>query len=479
VDTTQGENLMTRLLACALVVLVSACGGDPKVACDPVARTGCGDGQVCETVQGGAPACFAPVVVRGTVADLSSAALLNGARVVALDPNRAPLSTVAVTANNGTTDGAYELTVPATRDAAGKPVQATITLRADKQAYLTFPGGVRTALPIDLSGATLGAGRWVASGALTALKLTPFPAAGTASLHGSVAKAPSGAGTLVVAEPASGGAGLTGVADGAGNYAIFNLAPGTAYVVSAYTKGANYTPVTTAALTAGDNAVATLALASGAGAPLAGGLIFNNGASTDIQVTLVVQSTYNSTLDRGESPPGLTVQGSASGYSFAGVPDGQYVVLAAFGLDGDVRDLSGVGGTAAPQVTIQGGAVVVSPAAFKTVPAVDLLTIGGTSVGATPVVLTGAAPPTPTFVWQPGSVDASATNYRVDVFDSFGISQFSVTVPNTTTSVTYGVGAPASALQAGMYYQLRISALKTLTQLSQTEDVAGVFTWQP
>ena len=465
---------MTRLLACALVALVSACGSD-KATCDPVARTGCGDGQVCETVQGGAPACFAPVVVRGTVADLSSAALLNGARVVALDPNRAPLSTVAVTANDGTRDGAYELAVPAARDAAGKPVQATITLRADKQAYLTFPGGVRTALPVDLSGATLDGGRWVASGPLTALKLTPFPAAGTASLHGSVAKAPSGAGTLVVAEPASGGAGLTGVADGAGNYAIFNLAPGTAYVVSAYTKGANYTPVTTAALTAGDNAVATLALASGAGATLAGGLIFNNAASSDIQVTLVVQSTYVANLDRGESPPGLTVQGSASGYSFAGVPDGQYVVLAAFGLDGDVRDVSGTGNTAAPQVTIQSGAVVGTPPGFKIIPSVNLLTIGGTTVSATPVVLAGATAPTPTFVWQPGSVDASADTYRVQVFDSFGTSVMDSNVPSSTNSLAY----TGTALQAGMYYQLRISALKTLSQLSQTEDVAGVFTWQP
>ena len=79
---------MSRLLACALVVLVSACGSDHKAACDPVAQTGCGGGQVCETAQNGSPACFAPVLVRGTVADLSSAALLDGARVVALDTNR-------------------------------------------------------------------------------------------------------------------------------------------------------------------------------------------------------------------------------------------------------------------------------------------------------------------------------------------------------------------------------------------------------
>ncbi len=466
---------MSRLLACALVVLVSACGSDHKAACDPVAQTGCAGGQVCEAAQSGSPACFAPVLVRGTVADLASGALLNDAHVVALDANRVPLSTVAVTASNGTTNGAYDLRVPATRDATGKPVQASITLRADKQGYQTFPGGLRTALPIDLSGATLEAGQWIASGPLTALKLAPLASAGTTFIHGSVAKAPSGAGTLVVAEPVAGGPGLTGVADDAGNYAIFNLTQGTAYVVTAYTKGANYTPVTTGALAAGDNAVAALALGSGAGATLTGGLIFNNGASSNIQVTLVVASTYVANLDRGESPPGLTIQGGASGYAFDGVPDGKYVVLAAFGLDGDVRDVSGTGNTAAPQVTIQSGAVVGTPPGFKIIPAVDLLTIGGATVSATPVVLTGASPPTPTFVWQTGSVDASADHYRIDVFDSFGTPVPSTTVVNSTTSVTYA-GPP---LQAGMYYQLRISALKTGTQLSQTEDVAGVFTWQP
>ena len=400
---------------------------------------------MCETAQSGSPGCFAPVLVRGTVADLC--------------PGRcSPTPTSWRSIRTGrrsrrwrrerTTNGAYELRVAASRDAAGKPVQSSITLRADKQGYQTFPGGVRTALPIDLSGAMLEADNWVVSGPLTALKLAPLTSPGTTFIHGSVAKAPSGAGALVVAEPAAGGAGLTGVADGAGNYAIFNLTPGTAYVVNAYTKGANYTPVTTSPLAVGDNAVATLALGSGTGATLAGGLIFNNGASSNIQVTLVVQSTFVANLDRGESPPGLTIQGGGSGYTFDGVPDGKYVVLAAFGLDGDVRDVSGTGNTAAPQVTIQGGAVVGTPPGFKIIPAVDLLTIGGTVVSATPVVLTGATAPAPIFTWKTGSVDSAADTYRVDVFDSFGTPVFGINVPqaNGTMTATYGrvrsAGAP-------------------------------------
>lgn len=479
---------MTRPLACAFATLVLACGSSTATSpCDPVAQTGCGAGQLCETVQGGSPACFAPVLVRGTVADLTSQALLNGARVVALDANRAPLSTVQVTANDGARDGAYALRLAhaARADTTGKPLQASITLRADRQAYQTFPGGLRTALPIDLSGATLEAGTWVVSGALTALKLTPVVGGGTASIHGRVTAPSSGAGTLIVAEPSPGGAGpqtgFTGVADGAGEYAIFNLSPGTQYVVTAYVKGANYVPVTTAALVAGDNAVSPLVLGSGAGAVLTGGLIFNNGANTNLQATLVVQSTYVPNLDRGETPPGLTVAADASGYSFSGVPDGKYVVLAPFGLTGDVRGVSGTGNTVAPQVTIQGGTVVGTPPSFKIIPAVDLLTIGGTSVGPTPVIVATA---TPTLAWQRGSVDSSAATYRVLVFDSSGNELWSQDfAAAATNSIQY---AGATALQQGMTYQLRILAIKetmpvpaSFTQLSQSEDVPGVFTYQP
>jgi hypothetical protein len=173
------------------------------------------------------------------------------------------------------------------------------------------------------------------------------------------------------------------------------------------------------------------------------------------------------------------VDASASGYSFAGVPDGKYVVLAAFGLDADVRDVSGTGNTAAPEVTVQGGAVQGTPPGFKIIPAVDLLTIGGTAVpapsgAATPVVVTTA---TPVFTWQKGSVDSSAATYRVLVFDAFGNPLWSHDLAAAQSdTLTYA----GPALQPGMTYQLRILALSGASaQLSQTEDLAGVFTYQP
>lgn len=472
--------MIRRLACCLAAALTAACGGgghdDP---CDPVAQTGCGSGQFCEPVLNGAPACFAPVLLRGTISAPGTPATgLDGARVVALDANRAPASTVAVSA----ADGAYELKVRAARDASGKPAQGTVTLRADRQGYQTFPGGPRTALPIDLSGATLVGSSWVLSNTLTDALLLPLQDGGTAFIHGVVPV--TGVGALVVAEPVPGGAGsqtgVTGVADGKGNYAIFNLTAGQAYVVTAYAKGANYAPETTGALAAGDNAVVALQRAGGAGAPLAGGLIFNNGASTDIQVTLVVESTYVPSLDRGESPPGLTVQGGSAGYAFTGVSDGRYRVLAAFGADGDVRAESGTGNTQSPEVVVLGGVVQGTPPGFKIIPAVDLRTIDGAAVSVTPAVVTSA---TPAFAWMKGSVDSSAQSYRVLVFDAFGNQVWGSDVAAAQShSLTYG----GPALEAGMTYQLRILAIKealpvpaTFTQLSQTEDVLGVFTYLP
>lgn len=496
-----------------LAAFLTACsGGSDKKSCDPVAKTGCDSGLVCEYVQGGEPGCFAPVVISGAVSNLvttvdSAQANLNDARVVALDTNQAPLSRVAVTSGTDSTGaplGNYSLSVPAQRDASGKPLQTFFTVRADKQGYETFPSGLRSALPIDLSLAKLdtNSNTWVISPAeastlnVKLLKLDPTTAASaTAFIHGTVARPPSGAGALVVAEPAPGGAGpqtgVTGVADADGSYAIFNLTPGTQYVVTAYTKGANYAPVTTAALADGDN-LADLALAGGAGAAVSGTLIYNNGAASPVAVTLVLESTYVPNLDRGESPPGLTVSGGGT-YDFAGIPDGRYIALAAFGLDGDVRNISGTGNTAAPQIAVQGGVVGTfsggtftpgTPPNFKIVPGVDLRTIDGIPVSGSPAVVTSA---TPNFVWQSSSVDSSAATYRVQVFNTFGeqIWNYDLAAATGQNSAVYA----GIALEPGMTYQLRILALKdtmpvsldpaVFQQLSQTEDVAGVFVYQP
>ncbi|MBI5068340.1 MAG: carboxypeptidase regulatory-like domain-containing protein [Deltaproteobacteria bacterium] len=469
---------LERLAAPLLATLLWACSSSSHPTCDPASPTSCPAGRVCETVSGAPPACVPPLVIRGTVRDLASGAAVAGARVVALDQNRAPASAVATTA----ADGTYALEVPAARDGSGAPAAAGVTLRADADGYQSFPGGVRTALPIDLATAAYasGAGRWELSGSLTQVGLIALPADATrARIHGTVAVPPSRVGVLVVAE--QGGVGRAVIADRNGGYVIFNLpvpADPTPYRVEAYAQGVQFAPVNVD-LSPGGDGQANLAISGAAAIGFGGNLIYNNGVGPPTQVALAVASTYLASLDRGETPPGLVARvATGSTYAFQGVPDGTYRVLASFDVDGAVRDVSGGGNTDSPTVTVSGGAVQGAVPGFKLCGAVDLTSIDGqTSLGTAPVALTHAAP---AFVWQRQSTYASAAYYRIQVIDALGQPTWEVEQAATagTNQVTYA----GPALAPGMYYQLRIQALDGASsdpltvQLSQTEDLKGVFT---
>jgi hypothetical protein len=477
---------MRRLALFALAL--TACSSGPIMsqwwACDPGSNAGCQAGTFCEYVGNLGSACYPPITIAGRVWDPVGLTSVAGARVVALDVNRAPVSTVAVTG----TDGRYSVGVRAARDGNGNPVSQSVILRADAQGYETFPGGIRPALPIDLSRA--GSGSTV-SGPLTEIALFPR-SSGSAWIAGTVARTlPGIAPPLVVAEPESVATAAvgTGVADQNGSYAVYNLSEGVPYVVSAYARGANHPRVTTAALAPGPSTVNVSApAATPPTAGFTGNLIFNNGATPPMQVSLVLESTYVTTLDRGASPPGLTVDvpAGAGTYAVSGVPDGRWVVLAAFGHDDKVRDVSGGGNTAAPRVTMAAGALVETPPGFKIRPSVELLSIGGATVGADPVVTVSTA--TPEFRWAPGSGRgySSASTFRILVLDAFGGLAWTRDV-DAVAPVTYGTGgSTAVPLAPGQFYQLRILAIAEaspvpdpFTQLSQTEDVLGVFTFAP
>jgi hypothetical protein len=143
-----------RLLLCtfAFLGLTAACGGDDEEAhpCDPALQRGCGEGQVCEEVEGGEPACFHPVEVRGRVFDSTTEEGIEGATVVALDANQVARSSAVLSDE----DGRYALAVAVRRRADGTPVDDAPALRATlcaaAQGYQPFPQAPRTALPIDL-----------------------------------------------------------------------------------------------------------------------------------------------------------------------------------------------------------------------------------------------------------------------------------------------------------------------------------------
>lgn len=458
------------------VVLAAACGGgdDSPPPCNPAAQTGCGAGLACEVRATGGTICATPINVAGTVYALADGTAISGARVVALNANTSPISTVAVT----DAAGAFSIRIPATRNADGTPVATDVLLRADAAGYMTFPSGVQQYFPVSTADAVPVNGTLVVSGAQTRIGLQDYTGTGTASIHGT-ASVPQGApGVLVVAE--TGGVGVSALADRNGDYAIYNL-PAASYTVKAFARGAIHEP-RSVALVAGQDAQVDIPISGTAGATVSGSAnIVNPGLGDGTSVILVVESTFNAALIRGETPPGLRapqglVPDLKGNFSIPGVPPGRYVALAAFENDFLVRDPDLCqGGTALLHFEVAPAATTVDVGGFKITGSLDVLSPGATA----PEVVTTA---TPTFSWVD---DSSEDAYELTVVNSLGdVVWAPLPFPGssgTNPSVTYA----GPTLTPG-YYQFKVKSSKgtctpsgtttPVTQyLSATEDLKGVF----
>ncbi len=468
--------MMQRLLRIGLLLAAATtygCGGDDET-CDPIAQDGCDDGFVCEVVDGqDEPDCFAPVVVRGDVFDLADDGAVADARIVGLDANSSPVSSVAVS----DVDGSYELAIPTTRTADGTPLGYDITLRADASGYQTFPGGVRQALPIDTTVAVRDGddGAWVVESSLTDIGLLGLPAdAGTAIIHGSVEVPDDRIGTLVVAE-GSDGTGYSAVADRDGDYAIFNL-PADDYLVQGYARYVNYDAAEVSLADGDELGDVELSINDMAASTLTGNVTFANPGDGDkTSIILVVASTFDPVLQRGQTPPGLRapdpgLEPDVDGtFTIEGVPEGEYYVLAAFENDFFVRDPDPcISGTDLVTAEVGGATTVSMEDAFKITGSLDMFGPGADG----PELVSGS----PTFEWVD---DSSEEAYDVLVVDSFGEVVWETRIDGVSGGdVSLPYDGPA--LEPAMYYQWRVTSVRRLGEepeckISTTEDLRGVF----
>lgn len=497
-----------RLAAVATTALVAAGCGSSKTT-PTCLQTGCSSaGQVCESVAGGAPACFDPVYVAGRVYDLATTSGLAAARVVGQDVNGAPVSLVAISSSP---NGAYEFKVgvAVARNADGSPASGTVTLRVDRAGYATFPSGLRVALPIALTSATRGTGRWTVQTSLTDVGLDAIAGAPAGEITGT-AQLPASGGVLVVAE--CGSVAYTAVPGSDGSYAIFNVSDGSCNV-TAYAKGVNYTPVGVTVAAAGTNPVtANLVKSAVPTATVSGSVQFVSATFwPTTSVLLVVASTFDAARVRGIAPPGLKASNVSAGpWTITGIPDGHYRVLAAFETDYLVRDPSDIGGTAVLEFEVVNGVPLlmdgITSAAtlqgFKITGAVRLTAPIAGATGACSMLSTLPADPgmlpvgsctttstSPTFAWD---AYPSTTYYEVTVVDQTGGTVWQVNTNATGSPVDYGTTAgtgnvastitPAQTLTTGSTYQVRVRAYKiqsTTTTISASEDLLGVFTVVP
>lgn len=438
--------------------------------CDPL-EPSCEAGLVCALFDDGMHRCATTVVLRGVVVSIVDDMPIADALVQAIDVNGAPVGAAVRTDESG----AFELAVPAGRDEMGVPIEGSYTLRAQAAGYQSFPTALRPALPIDAGAAVLseeGESSYVIESSLTTIKLIALPGDSSqlATISGHV-ETGTELGVLVIAEGVD--ATYSGLADGEGAYTIFNVPAGT-YTVRGYARGAQIDQVMVS-VESGElrEGVELVTLDRPLNSVTGSIEIVDAPGDAVTSVVLAVESTFNEVAARGEVPPGLRVGDVTGAFTITDVPDGRYVVLAAFENDQLVRD---------PDQSIAGTAVVPIELPDPDLGSTVQISEGFKVTGALEVVSPGADGPeqvdtlTPILEWAD---DASEDGYEIEVFDAFGQRVWSTEIPGVSGSATVTLGYAGPALQPGMFYQFKVESFRDRTggrtAISATEDLKGVF----
>ena len=138
------------------------------------------------------------------------------------------------------------------------------------------------------------------------------------------------------------GVGYSALSDFTGNFSIFNVPAGT-YSVEGYKSDLQLTPSEQTVASADVTGV-TLSKADVALTTVSGSIQTVDAPNfVATSIVLALKSTFDTVTGRGDTPVGLRAPKSGPGdvtsaWTIEGVPDGDYVILAAFENDAEVRD---------------------------------------------------------------------------------------------------------------------------------------------
>lgn len=442
--------------------------------CDPD-DDHCAEGLICEEMADGDDhQCHPRIAVRGQVFDAETEEAIEGAHVIAFDEEQSALSDVAVTDE----DGHYELTLPAERADDGEPVRQFFTLRASAHNYQTFPGGIRQAQPIDASAVEEDDDTWVIDTAQTDIALLELPAddRGYASITGAVDIDGGLGSVLVVAEPEGVDfeehgepAGFSAVSGLDGSFTIFNVPPGD-YELRGYLADYQIEPE---AVSVDDADVDGVVLTAADEGPTdLSGQVQIVRTEGETSVVLMVASTFDEVMVRGEVPSGLRAPRTgepnvSGGWTIEGVPAGQYVVLAGFENDDLVRSPDeGMAGTELVYIDVEAGTEEMTvDQSFKVTEALETVHPGSDAPE-------GLSDP-PTLTW--GRI-SHGKSYDLVVYNAYGdivMEETGLDQPSGQNDLEVDYDGD---FEPGMYYQFRGSAFDDHGHhLSSTEFLRGVF----
>lgn len=448
--------------------------------CDPL-EPYCADKLTCAEVSDDGHRCFAKVLVRGSVLDAADLSPLAGAHVIAIDEEGVAATDVVSSSD----DGGYTLELPVARAEDGTPLDATFTLRAAAQDFQTFPGGLRTALPLHTNDAKDSDEAFVIMGTNTDITLIALPGdsanrhviaghLGSADGSDDVATRAALAGVLIVAAGASTQTALT---DRSGDFTLFNVGDGS-HVLKGYAAGVDVTPLD---VEVADQDVVDVALSAELAtlARVSGKVDLANAPGVEgTSVILVVEETFDPVFGRGDVPRGLrsprTGEPNVTGsFAIDDVPEGRYVVLAGFENDMAVRDPdTNISGTEIVHIQVDGADMEVGQS-FKVTDALAVIAPGAEA----PEAMSQA----PMLTWAD---DSSEQWYEVLVYNAFGeevwrLDRVEAEKGSATVSVAYG-----GPMEVGMYYQFRVTSWRapggrSPSPIASTEDLRGVFYVMP
>lgn len=461
------------VLFSASLVAPLACSANEKdgdKTCDPLDADAC-ESLVCAQTEEGEFLCAERVVVVGTVSDTSDGAPIEGAHVIALDEEGAAVTDVAIS----DADGNFELELPVIRDADGAPIDTHFTLHAAAASYQPFPLGARVALPLSSEDSELEDDGYVLQSTLTAIRLIPLGGDSAFSLSGSVVGVDGQGNTSGILVVASGEAGtFSGISDRDGAFTIFNLLPGD-YDVRAYGAGLQIQSETVS-VEADVDGLELLEREGGTTTVHGNIQLVNAPGSAKTSVILVVEDTFEADAARGEVPRGLraprTGEVSIDGdFTIEGVPEGRYVVLAAYENDDLVRDPdTNISGTSFVTIDVDGSeSEMTIDESFKVTEALGITFPGATGPE--------AVDEKPLLEWAD---DSSEDWYDLYVFDALGNEVYNaLDIPGASGSETV-IHQYDGPLEPGMYYQFRVSSWRQpgngdAAPISSTEDLKGVF----
>jgi hypothetical protein len=406
------------------------------------------------------------IKIKGEVFSLEDQSEISGAIVFAVNKSDGKVSDMAVTG----ADGSYEVEVEVEREGRNKPVNGAWDLNASAEQFMSIPSFIRPSIAIKIENFIPEENNYTYSDTLTDIGLAPLNESGELfTVSGNVEDDESGA--LVVLEGCSESLCPYGYTAKRGNFTIFNVKQGT-YSAAIYKKGLTFENSSVEVSSDMENIFIKKKTGNPTGTVSGSVNIVNPGDGSDTSIVLVPESLFHEELEKGILVPGLRAPESgdpsvSGAYSISGVPEGSYVVLAAFENDYLVRDPDpNIAGTQIVHFTMpEDGSYLRDLDAFKITGALGIISPGEGDMPESVSDLTEV-------VFED---DSSEDQYAIVLFSMYGDTIWEKSIPGQSGESNVSVAYDGPTLENGIYYQWKVTSYRKGGPISTSEDLRGIF----